>query len=55
MRPLVAAAVGLGVAIPVAVMYGSLRIRMDRFVGELEAAATDIVGYVSTNRGEVAK
>ena len=46
---------GVGVAIPVAVMYGSLRIRMDRFVGELEAAATDIVGYVSTNRGEVAK
>ncbi|MGN0842785.1 MAG: MotA/TolQ/ExbB proton channel family protein [Kiritimatiellia bacterium] len=55
MEALVSAAVGLGVAIPVAVMYGSLRIRMDRFVGELEAAATDIVGYVSTNRGEVAK
>lgn len=55
MEALVSAAVGLAVAIPVAVMYGSLRIRMDRFVTELEAAATDIVGYVSVNRAEAAK
>lgn len=48
MEALVAAAVGLGVAIPVAAMYGMLRIRMDRIVVELEAAASSIVGYIST-------
>lgn len=48
---LVAAAMGLVVAIPVVVMYGSLRLRMDRIVVELEAAASQIVGYVVT-RGE---
>ena len=45
---LVAAAMGLVVAIPVVVMYGSLRLRMDRIVVELEAAASQIVGYVVT-------
>ena len=45
MEALVSAAVGLAIAIPVAVMYGSLRIRMDRIITELEAAATMIVGY----------
>ena len=50
-RPLLAllsAALGLGVAIPVIVMYGSLRVRMDRITVELEAAASQIVGYLST-------
>lgn len=47
MDALVSAALGLAIAIPVSVMYGSLRIRMDRFVTELEAAATLIVGDVS--------
>ena len=46
MEALVAAAMGLAVAIPVAVMYGSLRLRMDRIVVELEAAASQIVGHV---------
>lgn len=46
MEALVSAAVGLGIAIPVAIMYGSLRIRMDRLITELEAAATMIVGYI---------
>lgn len=48
MEALVSAAVGLAVAIPVAAMYGMLRIRMDRLVVELEAAASSIVGYIST-------
>jgi biopolymer transport protein ExbB len=47
MEALVAAALGLIVAIPAAVMYGILRIRMDRLVVELEAAASRIVGYLS--------
>lgn len=46
MEALVCAAVGLGIAIPVAVMHGSLRIRMDRIVTDLEAAATLIVNDV---------
>ena len=48
---LVSAALGLAIAIPVVVMYGSLKVRMDRFVSELEAAATMIVGYVSSKEG----
>ncbi len=47
MEALVAATLGLIVAIPTAVMYGILRIRMDRLVVELEAAASRIVGYLS--------
>ncbi len=48
MEALVSAGMGLAIAIPVTVMYGSLRIRMDRLVTELEAAATLIVGDVSS-------
>ena len=47
MEALTVAAAGLAVAIPIAVMHGSLRVRMDRLVVELEAAATTIVGYLS--------
>ena len=39
MEALLSAALGLGVAIPVAVMYGMLRVRMERIVVEMEAAA----------------
>lgn len=46
MQAIVPAALGLAVAIPIAVMHGSLRLRIDRIVVELEAAATSIVGYV---------
>lgn len=52
MRSLVVAAVGLGVAIIASVMYGSLRVRLDRTVVELEAAASRIIGYLSTRREE---
>lgn len=50
MEAIVSAAVGLAVTIPIVVMYGSLRVRLDRIVVELEAAASQIVGYVSSQR-----
>ena len=50
MESLVSAAVGLSVAVVTIVMYGSLRVRLDRTVVELEAAASQIVGYLSTRR-----
>ncbi len=49
---LVSAGTGLAIAIPVTVMHGSLRIRLDRLVMELEAAATLIVGDLSDSDGE---
>ena len=52
MEAMVAAAAGLAVAIPVSVMYGSLRVRLDRTVVELEAAASQIIGYISTRKEE---
>lgn len=55
MEALVAAAAGLSVAIPASVMYGSLRVRLDRTVVELEAAASQIVGYISTRKEESRK
>jgi biopolymer transport protein ExbB/TolQ len=50
MSALVPAAMGLMVSVPVTVMHGSLRVRMDRVVVELEAAASRIVGYTSIVR-----
>jgi len=55
MEALVSAALGLIVSIPVSVMYNSLRIRLDRTVVELEAAASQIVGYISTRKEESRK
>ena len=52
MEALLAAALGLGVAIPVAVMYGMLRVRMERIVVEMEAAASQITGYISTKEAK---
>jgi len=45
---LVSAAMGIGVAVMVSVMYGMLRIRLDRLVVDLEAAASQIVGHIAT-------
>ena len=45
-RAMIIAGFGLAVAIPVAVMYAALRLRLDRLVSDLEAAATEIVGYL---------
>lgn len=50
MEALVAAAVGLAVAIPVSIMYGSLRVRLERVIVELEAAASQIIGYISERK-----
>ena len=55
MEALVSAALGLAVAIAVTVMYGSLRVRLDRIVVELETAASQIVGYLATRREEQRK
>ena len=50
MQALSSAALGLAVAIPVAVMYGSLRVRLDRTIVDLEAAASQITGYISAQK-----
>ena len=50
MEALVSAAFGLAVAIPATVMYGSLRVRLDRTVVELEAAASQLVGFLLSLR-----
>ena len=47
MEALVSAAIGLFVGILATVMYGSLRVRLDRTVVELEAVASQVVGYLS--------
>ncbi len=47
MEALVAAAFGLLVGVLATVMYGSLRVRLDRTVVELEAAASQIIGSLS--------
>ena len=50
MDALTAAAFGLAVAIAASAMYSFLRVRLDRIVVELEAAASQIVGYISTQK-----
>jgi len=50
MQALVVAAVGIAIAIIVSVMYGSLRVRLDRTVVDLEAAASQIIGYISSQK-----
>ncbi len=52
MEALVSAAVGLAVAIPASVMYSMLRLRMERIVVEMEAAASQIVGYITEKGAE---
>ena len=47
MEALVSAAIGLFVGVMATVMYGSLRVRLERTVVELEAAASQIIGYLS--------
>ncbi len=50
MEALVSTAAGLVVAILASVMYGFLRVRLDRIVVDLEAAASQVLGYISTQR-----
>lgn len=47
MEALVSAAIGLFVGVMATVMYGSLRVRLERTVVELEAAASQTIGYLS--------
>ena len=51
MEALVSAATGLAVAIPTYLMFGMLRLRMERLVVEMEAAASQIVGHL-TQKGD---
>lgn len=55
MESLVSAAIGLSVAVVAIVMYGSLRVRLERTIIELEAAASQIVGYLSSRREDGGK
>ena len=50
MDALVSAAFGLAVGILASATYGALRVRLDRIVVDLEAAASQIVGFISTQR-----
>ena len=50
MEALVSAALGLVVMIPIVVMYGILRLRKDRIIVELEAAASQIVSHLTSGK-----
>ena len=50
MGALVSAAVGLIIGVMATVMYGSLRVRLERTVVELEAAASQVIGYLSAKK-----
>ena len=50
MQALVCTAVGLLEAVIVQIMYGILRVRLDRLVSEVEAAASEITALVTSKR-----
>ena len=50
MQTLSAAAAGIVVAVSVQVMYGMLRVRLDRLTADLEAAASQILGILAAHR-----
>ena len=45
-KSMVVAAESLVIAVPVAVMYAALRIRLNKIVSDMEEAASEIVGYI---------
>lgn len=45
------AALGIAISVPAAVMSATLRMRLDRLVGDLEVSATEIVGYLVARKG----
>lgn len=47
MGALTSAAMGLSVAIPTAVMYGILKVRLNRIASDLDAAGCEIVGHLT--------
>ena len=54
MEALMAAAAGLLVGIPAQVMYSVLRVRFERLVVELEAAASEVLVLLTAQRGTAA-
>lgn len=52
MQALVCTAVGLLEAVIVQIMYGILRIRLDRLVSEVEAAASEITALITSYRSK---
>ena len=54
MEALMAAAAGLLVGIPAQVMYSILRVRFERLVIELEAAASEVLVLLTARRGATA-
>ena len=54
MQSLGAAAAGIIVAVSVQVMYGTLRVRLDRLTADLEAAASEILGILAAHKEVVA-
>lgn len=52
MQALVCTAVGLLEAIVVQIMYGILRVRLDRLVSEVEAAASEITTLITSRRSK---
>ena len=50
MQTLSAAAAGIVVAVSVQVMYGMLRVRLDRLTADLEAVASQILGILAAHR-----
>ncbi len=55
MNALLPAAMGLLVGIVAQVLYGILRVRFERLVVELEAAASEVLVLLTPRRGSVAK
>ena len=51
MESMVSAAAGLLVGIPAQVMYGVLRVRFERLIVELEAAASEVLVMLTAQRG----
>jgi biopolymer transport protein ExbB len=52
MQALVCTAVGLLEAVIVQIMYGILRVRLDRLVSEVEAAASEITALITSRRSK---
>jgi biopolymer transport protein ExbB/TolQ len=52
MQALVCTALGLLEAVIVQIMYGILRIRLDRLVSEVEAAASEITALITSYRSK---
>lgn len=52
MQALVCTAIGLLLAVIVQVMYGTLRMKLDRIITGVEAAASEITAHITSHRGK---